>query len=35
MKYAMLNPLLEDLAREGKITITAKKSRYMIALKER
>jgi len=33
MRYALLNPILEELAREGRINITAGKRGDMISLK--
>jgi hypothetical protein len=32
MRYALLNPILEDLAREGKIRLTLGKDGYMVSL---
>jgi hypothetical protein len=35
MRYALLNPILEELAREGKIKMTVGKQGDLIALVER
>ena len=32
MRYALLNPILEELAREGKIRLTLEKDGYMVSL---
>ena len=34
MKYALLNPILEELAREGRIKLTVGKSVDLISLKD-
>ena len=33
MRYALLNPILEDLAREGRIKVAVGKQRDLISLK--
>ena len=32
MRYTLINPILEDLVREGKIRLTLEKDGYMVSL---